>query len=340
MYLQNILGLLYVTNTEKVYMLILWINVMIISASRRTDIPSYYGQWFVNRLQDGHVFIPSPYAHERYSKAMLGRENVDIIVFWTKNPRPFLSHLRTIDALGYPYYFQYTLTPYDKSTEKNLPSKAALMQTFMDMSILLGKNRVIWRYDPIIISHKYTLAYHAKAFAYMAAILAKYTTRCIISFVDDYNNLLRREEKNMPSSMTLDTMYQVAEVLSGIAQKYNLPLYSCSERVDLRPYAIHHGACIDKNIIEDILHKSVLVGKDKNQRKDCLCVESIDIGTYNCCANGCTYCYALHSEQSARANMIRHNPNASVLIGTMPEDVLITKRKHTSVIGDRQCTLL
>ncbi len=305
---------------------------MIISASRRTDIPSYFGEWFLNRLRQGYVFIPNPYNKSRYSKASLNRESVDIIVFWTKNPLPFLKYLPEIDAMGYPYYFQFTLTPYGKATEKNLPHKNKLLETFVNLSQKIGKHRIVWRYDPVIINDIYTVDYHAEKFAYMVNILSKHTDRCIISFVDNYKNVYTRMGKDPAYAMNNENMFAVAKIFSELAKIHNLELYTCSEEIDLEVLGIQQGSCIDRKIIEKILDAPINVLRDKNQRPQCLCVESIDIGTYNCCANGCNYCYALTSELSAFNNMKRHNPKSSVLIGEIPSDAIITERKNVSVI--------
>ncbi len=141
---------------------------MIVSASRRTDIPSFYGKWFVNRLKEGYVLIQNPYNNNRYSKAYLTVSDVDIIVFWTKNPIPFLKYLPEIERMGYSYYFEFTLTPYGKETERNLPDKEVLMDAFIKLAKKLGRHRVVWRYDPIIIDDNYTIEYHTKRFNYMA----------------------------------------------------------------------------------------------------------------------------------------------------------------------------
>ncbi len=305
---------------------------MIISATRRCDIPSYYGEWFVNRLREGYVLIQNPYNSNRYSKAFLTREAVDIIVFWTKNPKPFLQYLPKIDEMGYLYYFQFTLTPYGRETEKGLPDKEDLIDTFIALSKCIGKERVVWRYDPIIISDIYTIDYHAERFTYMAEKLSNYTDRCVISFVDSYKNVASRTGKNLAYNMTKENVLTLAEIFSKIAREHNIEIFTCAEEIDLSRFGILHGSCIDKALIEQILGQNINVRKDKNQRKECACVESIDIGTYDCCANGCVYCYALTSEKAALSNIARHNPNSPVLIGDVKHNAIITERASGSVI--------
>ncbi len=305
---------------------------MIISATRRTDIPSYYGKWFINRLKEGYVLIQNPYNENRYSKALLTKESVDIIVFWTKNPIPFLKYLDEIDKMGYIYYFQFTITPYDNSIEKNLPSKKDILNSFIYLSKRLGVDKVIWRYDPIIISDKFTVEYHTKMFKFMANKLKDYTNRCIISFVDDYKNVTYRMGKNPTSLLTYNNIEKLAKSFSEIAKENNIELFTCSEAVDLSKYDIKKSACIDKELIEKILKSKIDVKIDKNQREECRCVESIEIGTYNCCDNGCTYCYALQSEESSRENVKKHNPLSPTLIGEVSKNAIITNRDTKSVI--------
>ncbi len=305
---------------------------MIISATRRTDIPSYYGEWFVNRLKEGYLLIQNPYNANRYSKAILTRDAVDIIVFWTKNPQPFLKYLPIIEEMGYPYYFQFTITPYGKKTEKGLPDKEDLLDTFIELSDRIGRKRVVWRYDPIIISDIYTIDYHARRFSYMAKKLSNYTERCVISFVDSYKNVTSRMGHGFDCKMTKKNIFDLAAIISKIAKEHNIKLFSCAEEIDLEQFDIRDGACIDRDLIEQILGEKIAVKKDKNQRKECLCVESIDIGSYNCCANNCIYCYAKTNEKTSLLNMKKHNPNSPILIGEVNPNAIITSRESVSLI--------
>ncbi len=305
---------------------------MIISATRRTDIPSFYGEWFVNRLKEGYLFIQNPYNVNRYSKAYLTPSDVDIIVFWTKNPIPFLKYLPEIDRMGYTYYFEFTLTPYGNETERNLPDKELLLNTFLNLAKKLGKHRMVWRYDPVIIDENYTIEYHKERFSYMANRLKDSTERCVISFVDSYKNVMSRMGKDPAYLMTDQKIVKLAEIFSNIAKENGFEIYTCAEKINLDTHGIKHGACIDKSIIEKILGCNITDIKDKNQRPECLCLESIDIGTYNCCANGCNYCYALKSEKSALDNMKKHNPLSPVLIGEVNPNAIITERKRESVV--------
>ena len=190
---------------------------MIISASRRTDIPALYPEWFVNRLKAGEVLVPNPYNRKKVKKIFLSPETVDCIVFWTKNPEPMLPYLKEIREMGYEYYFQMTITDYDEDMELNLPGTAESMATFLLMSERIGKERMDWRFDPIILTEKYSISYHLERFEMMCNWLHDATTRCIISFVDAYKDCPFRELKE-------EEIIELAGGLGKIARRYRLPL--------------------------------------------------------------------------------------------------------------------
>ncbi len=308
---------------------------MIISASRRTDIPSFYGKWFVNRLKEGYLLIQNPYNENRYSHASLKREAVDLIVFWTKNPIPFLPYLSEIESMGYPYAFHFTLTPYGKEIETGLPPKEDLISTFIHLSQKIGKNRMVWRYDPILIDEKHSISFHKEQFAAMAKKIAPFADRVVVSFVDNYKNVTRRMGHDPTYSISDKNIHQIAKLFSEIARSENISLFTCAEEIDLSAYGILHGACIDKGWVEKILARSITCNQDKNQRVECRCIESIDIGTYNCCANGCAYCYALQSEAASHQNMRKHNLLSPLLIGEINSNAIITYRPTKSVINEQ-----
>ncbi len=234
--------------------------------------------------------------------------------------------------------FQFTLTPYGEETEKGLPDKAELIDTFISLSKRIGKKRIVWRYDPIILADIYTIDYHTERFSYMAKMLSNYTERCVISFVDSYKNVTARMGTDPAYKMTKKNILAVAEIFAKIAKEYNFELFTCAEDIDLDKFGIRHGSCIDKELIEQILGQNITAKKDKNQRKECGCIESIDIGTYNCCANGCNYCYAFKRETTSLLNMKKHNPNSPVLIGEVNPNAIITNRNRVSVV-DSQMSL-
>jgi len=299
---------------------------MIISASRRTDIPAFYSEWFINRLKEGFVYIKNPRNPNRIASVELSTDVVDCIVFWTKNPRPMLSKLDTIGAMGYPFYFQFTITSYDNHVEKGLPAKVEIMETFKRLSDKIGKHRVVWRYDPVIVNKEFSVQVHLDTFGKMCNILGDYTNKCIFSFNDLYAKI-RKSAKGVVDH-EVDTLHMncIAQGFSEIAKGYNLVLATCSEAIDHSPYNIANASCIDQTMIENIIGYPIRAKKDLNQRPDCGCIESVDIGAYDCCPHGCVYCYAMTSENRVRQNMRLHDPGSPMLIGHPRGDEIITAR--------------
>lgn len=293
---------------------------MIISASRRTDIPALYPEWFMNRLREGEVLVPNPYNRRKVSRIALSPDTVDCFVFWTKNPEPMLPYLKKIDTLGYPYYFEMTITDYREDIEPNLPTTEEAMATFMLLSDRIGKKRMDLRFDPILINERYTLDYHLEQFEMLCSWLHEYTDRCIISFVDYYKGspFMEPEEEDM---------LEAAKGLARIAGKYRLPLYACAEKTDFTACGIRPGACIDREKVENIVGYRIDAKKDKGQRRGCGCVESVDIGMYGTCIHGCKYCYATGSLESAKKKHELHDEFSPMLIGNLRGDEIITERK-------------
>lgn len=311
---------------------------MIISASRRTDIPSYYSEWFFNRLKEGYVLVRNPMNIHQVSKINLSPEVVDGIVFWTKNPAPMLSRMDELEA--YNYYFQFTLTAYGPEVERGLPSKnKVIIPAFQRLAQEVGRERVIWRYDPIFLNGTYTVDYHCKYFEVLASKLSPYTEKCTISFLDFYKSTERNVKSLCIQPILLEQQAEIVEKLAGIAHKYHLSLDTCAEAGDFRKFGVTHACCIDRERFERIGKYRLTVGKDKNQRAECGCITSIDIGTYNTCKNGCLYCYANHSGTSVNHNFEKHNPKSPLLFGEISEEDRIKERNARSFI-DEQMSLL
>ena len=310
---------------------------MILSVSRRTDVPNYYFDWFVNRIKDGYLYVRNPMNVHQISKIDISPEVVDCIVFWTKNPANMLDKLE--DLRDYPYYFQFTLNGYGKDIEPNLPNKRKeLIPTFQKLSEKIGKERVIWRYDPILVNQKYTMDYHLKAFEEIAENLADYTEKVVISFVDLYAKTQRSMRDLAIRTLSNEEMLYLAVRMAQIASKYNLIIESCAEQIDLQKAGVQHGSCIDKKLIEKILSCKLIGEKDKNQREECGCFESVEVGTYNTCLNGCKYCYANFSEERVKENTKQYDPNSPLLCGKVDSDDKITDRKVKS-LKDNQLSL-
>lgn len=298
---------------------------MIISASRRTDIPGFYSEWLLRRLRSGFAIAPNPFNPRQLGRVALSPENVDCIVFWTKNAAPMLDKLAAIDALGYKYYFSFTVTPYDVDLEKNLPPKKRVIDTFRELSDRLGPKRVDWRLDPIIVTERYSEQWHFDAFDRMCFLMGKHTERCIINFVKTYRHLSTRVKE-----MDDDVIARVAAGFSEIAKAHRVPLYNCTEKWNLENADIRFSACIDKAKIEEIAGYPIKVRKDPGQPAICRCMESFDIGMYNTCAHGCTYCYAVNSGKQLRQRLAQHDSASPMLSGYPCADDRCTERSKPS----------
>ena len=302
---------------------------MILSVSRRTDIPTYYSEWFYNRIKEGFVYTRNPMNPRQVSKIDLSPEVIDCIVFWTKNPEPMLARLSELS--GYEYYFQFTLTGYGKDIESNVPhKKERMIPVFKELSERIGADRVIWRYDPIIFTKVYTPEYHLRAFEQIAGELAGYTDKCVISFLDMYTKIAKNMAKIGAYELEETELKAFATELCNIAKANGINMASCAESIDLSECGIEHNACIDKELVEQIIGCKLKVNKGKNQRPECGCVESIDIGTYNTCLNGCKYCYANYSAENAVKNYKRYDSMSPILCGEITNDDKITERKIKS----------
>ena len=312
---------------------------MILSVSRRTDIPNYYSDWFINRIREGYLYVRNPMNANQISKIDLSPEVVDCIVFWTKNPADMIDKLDELK--DYQYYFQITLTGYGKDVEPGLPDKnEVLIPAFKRLSAKIGKKRTIWRYDPILINSKYSKDYHYRAFAKIADELKDYTERVVISFVDLYAKTQRNTAGLQIENTDSDEMVEIAARLAEIAHERGLEIESCAEAIDLESVGVAHGHCIDKKLIEEIIGCPIRVNKDKNQRPECGCMESVEVGSYNTCKNGCKYCYANFNPERVISQSHLYDPNSPILCGIVDENAgdKITVRKVES-LKDNQISL-
>ena len=312
---------------------------MILSVSRRTDIPNYYSDWFINRIREGYLYVRNPMNAHQISEINLSPEVVDCIVFWTKNPVDMIDKLDELK--GYQYYFQITLTGYGRDVEPGLPDKnEVLIPAFKRLSEKIGKKRTIWRYDPILINNKYSKDYHYRAFAKIADELKDYTERVVISFVDLYAKTQRNTAGLQIENTDSDEMVEIAARLAEIAHERGLEIESCAEAIDLESVGVAHGHCIDKKLIEEIIGCPIRVNKDKNQRPECGCMESVEVGSYNTCKNGCKYCYANFNPERVISQSHLYDPNSPILCGIVDVNAgdKITVRKVES-LKDNQISL-
>jgi hypothetical protein len=302
---------------------------MIVSVSRRTDIPSFYAKWFINRIREGYCTVPNPFNRKQVSRISLTPDDVDVIVFWTRNPKPLFPYLEELNDRGYHYYFQYTLMNNPRILEQNKHNVDFSLNSFKQLVDKIGFQKVIWRYDPIVLSSITDVDFHIETYEYIASRLNEYTSRSVISILDNYVKANRRfklleKEQNIQFYDWEHYSHLFKEVLSQISQvarQYKMEMVSCAEVFDLESYGIHHGKCIDDDYITQVLGIEVTHKKDKAQREACGCVMSRDIGMYDTCLFGCQYCYATTNFEKAKENYRNHNPQSPSLVGWYDKDV-------------------
>lgn len=306
---------------------------MIISASRRTDIPAFYADWFMGRVREGFFYRVNPFNSRQVSGFSLKAEDVDAVCFWTKNPRPLMKHLDELDGRGLNYYFQFTLNPYEVVFEPNLPPIAERLACFRELAGRIGAQRVIWRYDPVILSSVTPLSWHLEQAGWIAGQLKGATRRLVFSFCDFYgqgegrlnralrDSAIRLEDITAPEHRV--TLEGVARGFRDIADRHGMMIFSCAEQIDLSALGIQHGACIDGALIWRLFGRPAAAKKDKNQRESCGCVESVDLGSYNSCHFGCVYCYANFSPEQIQGNSLRHDRDSPSLLGSCPGEIEI-----------------
>ena len=293
---------------------------MIINTGGRTDTVQYYTEWLLRRFAEGYVLARNPLFPNKVTRYELTTDKVDCVVFCSKNYRPILPRLHEITE-RFPTYFHYTITAYGKDIEPGVPSIADSMQTLIELSELVGRQRVAWRYDPVLLTKAYTIERHLETFEQMAGVLAPHIDRCIFSFVEMYKKL----KTNMPELIPLSTeeMDVLAEGLGAIAQKYGIPIQTCGTNGDFTRYGICASGCMTLDILgkaNEIAFKNL---KHKGMRQGCHCIESRDIGAYDTCLNGCKYCYANKDPHKAVENYTYHDPASPLLLGHVkPEDTI------------------
>ncbi|MCD1258615.1 DUF1848 domain-containing protein [Paenibacillus athensensis] len=299
---------------------------MIVSASRRTDIPAFFAEWFMQRVREGYVYRVNPF-HVKMAKAVsLKPGDVDGIVFWTKQPKPLLRHLDELDGRGFRYYFQMTLNDYPALFEPGLAPLDARVEQLIALSERIGPERVVWRYDPIIVSTATPVAYHIETLAALAERLQGHSVRLVISFLDMYGKVEKRLAKlrqlhpglaltDIAAPEQRGLLAELMQAVQAIAARTGFTVQSCAEAADLSLWGTVHGACIDAELLARSGPGGALTHrKDRNQRSECLCTEAVDIGMYNTCLFNCTYCYAVQSDKAVRSALQRHVPGSASLL--------------------------
>lgn len=296
---------------------------MIVSASRRTDIPRFYFDWLLNRLGEGFALVRNPMNFHQVSRVPLSPEVVDCIVFWTKNPEPMLEKLDCLK--NYSYYVQFTINPYGPEMECTLPLKERLVKTFQRLADQTSARQAVWRYSPVLLSESYPPEAHLEFFTKTAEALRGYTKQCKLSFLDFYPKIKKRMAVHGVSAVPEKEKILLARQLAEIGRKNGIEVSACGN-LDLAAAGIPQAKCIDDALISKITGFQYRLKKDPGQRGDCYCVKSMDIGAYDTCGNGCLYCYANVSDDTVKKNMTGYDPHTPMLCGTLLPGDKVTER--------------
>ncbi len=296
---------------------------MIVSASYRTDIPAYYGAWFLRRLEAGEALVANPYGG-RDTRVSLRRADVDGFVFWTRNLAPFGPAVDTLAGRGDPFYVQWTITAYPRALETGTLAAATAIDQIHDLARRFGPRAAVWRYDPIVVTSVTPPDWHRENFARLAAALRGACDDAVVSFVSRYRKTARNLDaaarrhgfswRDPPLAEKTELIADLASAAAARGMK--LTLCTQPELVAVpAPATAEAARCIDAARLADIAQRPI-AARTKGNRPGCLCAESRDIGAYNSCAQGCAYCYAVSSRPRAQAALQRHTPDQARLGNT------------------------
>ena len=302
---------------------------MILNVSGRTDIVAFYTPWFINRLNEGFVYVRNPMYNELVLKYDLNPKVIDTIVFCSKNYKPILKYIKDINS-KYNCLFHYTITAFGSDVEPNVPSIDESIETLIELSKIVGKDKIIWRFDPILLTERYTVDYLIEKFDYIASKSHNYISRVLFSFVEMYKKL----DINMPEIIpfTESDKLKIVENFGKISKKYNMYLQTCACKEDYSQYGINKSGCVTKEILEFASKKKfVNLGLGKS-RENCKCVPMRDIGAYETCPHGCKYCYANKDHKKAFSNFKNHNQKSPILFGNITEKDIVKNAKQESFI--------
>lgn len=287
---------------------------MIINTGSRTDTVQYYSDWLLKRFKEGFVYSRNPLFPNIVTRYELNPNIVDCVVFCSKNYEPILDRLTEITD-KFNTYFHYTITAYGRDIEPNVPTIDESIETLIKLSKIVGKQRIAWRYDPILLTKKYTKQVHYNTFDYMSKRLSPHIDRCIFSFVDMYKKL----ETNMPEIIILNNndKIEIAKNIGSIAKKHNMIIQTCATIEDFKQFRILQTGCMTSEILGNANNITFKKVRHSGNRQGCKCIENRNIGDYDTCPNGCKYCYANKNPQIAQENYKKHNPNDLMILGNL-----------------------
>lgn len=308
---------------------------MILNISGRTDIVHHYSDWLFKRFEEGWVLSRNSLFQNSVRRYELSPEKIDCLIFGSKNYAPVLGRIHEITE-KFNTYFYYTITAYGKDIEPGVPDIDTSIDTLLKLSEIVGSRRIAWRYDPILLTEKYTLARHLETFEYIAGRLCGHIDRCIFSFVEMYS----KHKTNLPQliPLTASDMDAAASGLGAITKKCGILLQTCGPEENYARYGIETSGCVTLDILGRANDLQFRTMKHKGFREGCHCIESRDIGALNSCPNGCKYCYANKDADLPRANYALHDSESPLLIGQLkPTDNLQPGAQKSFLACGKEC---
>ena len=316
----------------------------VISVSRRTDIPAFYTEWFMNRLRAGFCHWMNPFGGQVYRVSLLPGDCL-ALVFWTRNARPLIPHVADLRARGFHFYFQYTINGYPREIDSHAPPAGAAVAAFRRLAELMGPGLVMWRYDPVILSSATPVSYHVERFESLSAALQGSTDRCYVSFLDSYGKTernLHRVNDELGLRLRRPEVAEQRELLARfveIASDRGMTVHACCDEAAL-DLGVEQAHCIDADVIRRLRPDVDVRLKSLPSRPGCGCAQAVDIGAYDTCTFGCVYCYATNSRQAAVNRRSHHDPEDTILwrpeslravdlatIAQRPKDTVTTRRE-------------
>ena len=307
---------------------------MILQTGQRTDIPAFYGQWLINRVRQGFVDVWNPYNPMQITRYPINPDVVDGIAFCTKNPLPFIPLLNEIN--DYRQYWHMTITPYGVDIEPNVPQVDLVIDGFKQISTKLNPQSMVWRYDPIILTHNYTVDFHFESFYKMAKSLEGYTDTVVVSFIDIFDKVAQNFPEGYRPSLDIQT--KIIKELVSIAYSHHMILKTCGEGAVFKELGVNTAGCLTLDCYERAWNVKLKALKRTSARPECNCYLHGDIGAYDTCSHFCRYCYANTNQAAVQHNRLLHDPKSSLLIGQLSKTAIIKESTEKSWIVDTNYT--
>lgn len=295
---------------------------MVVNVSGRTDVVAFYMDWFMKRLDEGFFLVRNPFCKNLVHR--IDCEDIDLLVFCTKNPEPLLKNLSSISI---PFIVHVTITPYGMDYEPNVPNKKSTIEVVKRLARIIGKDKIYIRYDPIILSEKYTVEEHIKLFRSIVESLKGCTNSIIVSFVDDYKNVQKNMEVLKKREPSEEDYALIGKSFVEIASENDMTVQTCGEVNTLFEYGFIQEDCVTSELVERLTGKVIKEKWHARSDKNCNCIHMYDIGDYNSCKHMCKYCYANYNEDEIQKNVLKHDVDSPILLGDIGENDVIKPLK-------------